>query len=119
VIVVADTTPLLYLSRIGQLELLRALYQQIVVPETVWREAVVARPDAVGVESLRAAAWIVDTAMTIIKTASITLSGPETLSYSAVPAPFESVSDRQQGHPRRVGPDAEALSVAALAAITG
>ena len=58
-IVVADTTPLLYLSRIGQLELLRALYQQIVVPETVWREAVIARPDAVGVESLRNAAWIV------------------------------------------------------------
>jgi uncharacterized protein len=59
VIVVADTTPLLYLSRIGQLELLRALYQQIVVPETVWREAVVARPDETGVESLRDAAWIV------------------------------------------------------------
>jgi hypothetical protein len=32
-----------HLSRIGRLELLRALYQQIVVPETVWREAVIAR----------------------------------------------------------------------------
>ena len=58
-IVVADTTPLLYLSRIGQVELLRSLYQQIVVPETVWREAVIARPDEAGVESLRDAAWIV------------------------------------------------------------
>jgi uncharacterized protein len=61
VIVVADTTPLLYLSRIGQLKLLRVLYQQIVVPETVWREAVIARPGEVGVESLRDAAWIVIT----------------------------------------------------------
>jgi predicted nucleic acid-binding protein len=59
VIVVADTTPLLYLSRVGQLDLLLALYHQIIVPETVWREAVVARSDAMGVESLRAAAWIV------------------------------------------------------------
>jgi hypothetical protein len=32
VIVVADTTPLLYLSRIGQLEQLRSLYQQIACP---------------------------------------------------------------------------------------
>jgi predicted nucleic acid-binding protein len=59
VTVVADTTPLLYLSRIGQLVLLRALYHQIVVPQTVWSEAVVARPDEVGVESLREASWIV------------------------------------------------------------
>ena len=57
-IVVADTTPLLYLSRIGQVELLRHLYQQIFVPATVWHEAIVARPDAVGVESLRNAVWI-------------------------------------------------------------
>jgi predicted nucleic acid-binding protein len=59
VIVVADTTPLLYLSRIGQLELLRALHQQIVVPATVWQEVVGARPDAPGVDLLRDASWIV------------------------------------------------------------
>jgi predicted nucleic acid-binding protein len=58
VIVIADTTPLLYLSRIGQLELLRELHQYIVVPVTVWREVVVARPDAAGVDLLRAASWI-------------------------------------------------------------
>jgi predicted nucleic acid-binding protein len=58
VIVVADTTPLLYLSRIGRLELLQALYDQIFVPVTVWQEAVAARPDADGVQALRSASWI-------------------------------------------------------------
>jgi predicted nucleic acid-binding protein len=53
VIVVADTTPLLYLSRIGQLELLHLLYQQVFVPATVWHEAAVVRPSAPGVEALR------------------------------------------------------------------
>ncbi|MEY4547120.1 MAG: hypothetical protein RL685_3315, partial [Pseudomonadota bacterium] len=57
-IVVADTTPLLYLSRIGRLELLQALYDQIFVPVTVWQEAVAARPDADGVQALRSASWI-------------------------------------------------------------
>lgn len=58
-IVVADTSPLVFLSRIGRLELLRALYPEIVVPATVWHEAVVARPEAGGVELLRNANWVV------------------------------------------------------------
>ena len=58
-IVVADTTPLLYLSRIGRVSVLKALYQQIVVPRTVWDEAVVARPSAQGIEHLLGAEWIV------------------------------------------------------------
>ncbi len=41
-IVVADTTPLLYLSRIGRLEILRAVHGEVVVPETVWNAALVA-----------------------------------------------------------------------------
>jgi predicted nucleic acid-binding protein len=59
VIVVADTTPLLYLSRVGHVELLRVLYQQLIVPATVWQEVVGARPDAPGVDLLRSAPWIV------------------------------------------------------------
>jgi predicted nucleic acid-binding protein len=58
-IVVADTTPLLYLSRIGRVGVLRVLYQKIVVPKTVWDEAVVARPGAPGIENLLGAKWIV------------------------------------------------------------
>ena len=61
-VVVADTTPLLYLSRLGQLQLLCDLYAAIVVPGAVWAELVEARPEAPGVSELSAATWIeVDT----------------------------------------------------------
>lgn len=57
-IVVADTTPLLYLSRIGRVAILRSLYEQLVVPRTVWEEAVLARPQARGIDDLLGATWI-------------------------------------------------------------
>jgi len=40
VIVVADTTPLLYLSRIRRLDLARALYVEVPVPPEVRKELV-------------------------------------------------------------------------------
>lgn len=46
VLVVADTTPLLYLARLGLLDLLERQYRRVLVPQTVWEELVVARPDA-------------------------------------------------------------------------
>jgi hypothetical protein len=59
VIVVADTTPLLYLSRIGRLDIARALYVEVLIPREVHKELVEKRPDADGVEELRASRWIV------------------------------------------------------------
>jgi predicted nucleic acid-binding protein len=59
VIVVADATPLLYLSRIRRLDIARALYVQVLVPREVHEELVERRPDADGVKELRAAEWIV------------------------------------------------------------
>jgi predicted nucleic acid-binding protein len=58
VIVVADTTPLLYLSRIGRLEIVHSVHQEVIVPSTVWHELVVARPSAPGIEALCASPWI-------------------------------------------------------------
>ena len=55
-LVVSDTTPLLYLARVGRLDLLREIYAEVVVPQTVWDELVEARPDAPGVLAVRAAA---------------------------------------------------------------
>ncbi len=49
-IVVADTTPLLYLSRIGRLDMARALYVEVLVPHEVHEELVEKRPDADGVD---------------------------------------------------------------------
>lgn len=37
--VVADTSPLFYLARLGRLELLKELYLEIIIPEAVWEEA--------------------------------------------------------------------------------
>jgi len=59
VIVVADTTPLLYLSRIRRLDIARALYAEVLVPREVHEELVGKRPDADGVTELRASEWIV------------------------------------------------------------
>ena len=57
-IVVADAPPLLYLSRLDRLDLIEAVYGEVVVPRTVWQELVVARPDAPGVEALKTATFI-------------------------------------------------------------
>ncbi|WP_437876876.1 hypothetical protein [Sorangium sp. So ce513] len=57
-IVVADTTPLLYLSRIDHLDIVREVHREILVPKTVWEELVVARPAERGVEALRSSPWI-------------------------------------------------------------
>ena len=57
-IVVADSSPLIYLSRLSVLELLPGMYGEIVVPAIVWSEVVEARPAAPGVAALREARWI-------------------------------------------------------------
>ena len=36
--VVADSSPLVYLSRLGRLELLRELHGEVLIPPAVWRE---------------------------------------------------------------------------------
>jgi predicted nucleic acid-binding protein len=58
VLVVADSSPLIYLSRVGALHLLQALFEDVVVPRAVWDEAVERRPSAPGVDALRQARWL-------------------------------------------------------------
>jgi hypothetical protein len=58
VLVVADSTPLVYLSRVGVLHVLGALFGDVVVPRTVWNEAVERRPSAPGIDALRQASWL-------------------------------------------------------------
>jgi uncharacterized protein len=57
-IVVADSSPLIALCRIGKLELLREIFGQLVVPDAVWQEVVASHPGKVGVAEVEAAAWI-------------------------------------------------------------
>jgi predicted nucleic acid-binding protein len=58
VLVVADSSPLIYLSRLGVLHVLTALFDDVVVPHAVWDEAVERRPSAAGIDMLRKANWL-------------------------------------------------------------
>ena len=57
-LVVADSSPLIYLSRIHLLHILPTLFGDVVVPRAVWDEAVERRPSAPGIENLLQAGWI-------------------------------------------------------------
>lgn len=57
-VVVADSSPLIYLSRVGILDLLATVCGDVVVPQAVWDEVVQKRPTAPGVDTLRHASWI-------------------------------------------------------------
>lgn len=57
-LVVADSSPLIYLARIGLLHVLAALFGDVVVPRTVWFEAVERRQSAPGIDALRQAPWL-------------------------------------------------------------
>ena len=57
-IVVADSSPLIAMGRIGQLEILHAVFGQLLVPDAVWREVVEAAGDKPGSSDIAAASWI-------------------------------------------------------------
>jgi predicted nucleic acid-binding protein len=56
VLVVADSSPLFRAS--GPFHLLPALFDEVVVPRTVWDEAVERRPSAPGISALHQASWL-------------------------------------------------------------
>ena len=57
-IVVSNSSPLITLSRAGQLELLHELYEQVLVPLEVFEEVTVAGAGLPGAEEIRSAAWV-------------------------------------------------------------
>lgn len=56
--VVSNASPLINLIRIGKLDLLRKLFDELVIPETVWREVVVAGGGQPGAHGVKAATWV-------------------------------------------------------------
>ena len=66
-VVVADASPLIYLSRVGVLEVLAELFGEVMVPRAVWAEVVDRRPSAPGLDVLTSAHWIrvVDTELAV------------------------------------------------------
>lgn len=57
-IVVSDASPIIGLAAVDQLDLLRELYGEILVPTAVHEEVAAGEPEAPGTRELRDAAWI-------------------------------------------------------------
>lgn len=56
--IVSDASSLINLARIGELNLLRKLYGEIIVPDAVWHEVVVNGAGQPGAETIHAAVWV-------------------------------------------------------------
>ena len=56
--VVADSSCLISLSRIGKLDVLRELFIKIIIPEAVYYEVVVRGEGRIGAEQVKKAKWI-------------------------------------------------------------
>jgi predicted nucleic acid-binding protein len=56
--IASNASALINLARIVKLDLLRALYGEIVIPEAVWQEVVVNGAGQPGSEEVKAATWI-------------------------------------------------------------
>lgn len=57
-IVVSNSGPLIALSEIGQLSVLSALYDRILIPRAVWEEVVIHGRNPSVVATIRAATWL-------------------------------------------------------------
>jgi hypothetical protein len=56
--IIADSSPLIGLAKIGQLDLLRHLAQRVVVPPAVWKEVVDPAMSAPGARDVAGSKWI-------------------------------------------------------------
>lgn len=57
-VIVADSGPLISLALIGHLDLLRQLYQQVLVPPAVWHEVTVKGRGMPGAEAVSQLTWL-------------------------------------------------------------
>ena len=57
-IVVADSTPLIALARVGRLHLLRDVFGRVIIPQAFWNETVQDGQGQSGAQEIRDASWI-------------------------------------------------------------
>lgn len=57
-IVVSDTSPIINLAIIGQLDLLRQLYQRVIIPRAVYQEIAIEGAGQPGAAEIQAVEWI-------------------------------------------------------------
>ncbi|MDP9365751.1 MAG: DUF3368 domain-containing protein [Chloroflexota bacterium] len=56
---ISDSSPIIFCAAVGRLNLLRDVYQEILVPPAVWREVVVEGAGRPGAAEVASARWIV------------------------------------------------------------
>lgn len=56
---VVNTTPLVALGQIGQLDLLRHLFDEVLIPEVVYQESIAGEESRPGAKEIRQATWII------------------------------------------------------------
>jgi predicted nucleic acid-binding protein len=61
VTVVANSSALISLSAIGQLDILRKKYKEVLIPKAVWEEVVVEEEGQLGAQEIKASNWIIET----------------------------------------------------------
>lgn len=57
-IIISDTSPLINLAAVGQLDLLRQLYDRVIIPQAIYDEIVVAGVGQPGAAEVKTASWI-------------------------------------------------------------
>lgn len=70
-IVIADSSPLIALCRIGRLDLLNVLFGRLLIPDAVWNELTGGKPENPGTEEILSANWserrsVVDTSLVFL-----------------------------------------------------
>jgi len=79
-VVIADSTCLIGLSKVGQLDILRQLFTKITVPPAVYREVVVLGANQIGAAEIKRTHWIeIETVQNqlAVKTLQLTLGAGE------------------------------------------
>jgi len=56
--VVVDASPLIALSIVGKLDLLKKIFDEIYIPEKIYQEVVVEGEGLIGAEEIKSAKWI-------------------------------------------------------------
>jgi len=57
-VIISDSSPLILLARVGPLSLLQELFQEIIIPQEVYREVVIQGESRPGSREVREASWI-------------------------------------------------------------
>lgn len=117
-IVVADAGPLIHLGAIGQLELIRRLSAEVLVPRAVFDEVVIAGAGRPGAAELQAATWIsVVTPANLEVVAALLASGLHHGEAQAIAVAVERRADRLLIDERQGRLTAEAMGVAVVGSI--